>query len=91
LRGALAGIMAAVVGVVMNLAIWFSLHTLFGVVNVRRFGALVLQIPDPGSLDLAAAAIAVGAAVATLRFHVGMLRLIASCAALGVAWRLRAG
>ena len=46
LRGALAGIMAAVVGVVLNLAIWFSLHTLFGVVNEQRLGALVLQVPD---------------------------------------------
>ncbi len=88
LRGALAGIMAAVVGVVLNLAIWFSLHTLFGVVEVRRLGALVLQVPDGATLDRAAAAIAVGAAVATLRFRAGMLRLIAVCAALGVAWRL---
>jgi chromate transporter len=88
LRGALAGIMAAVVGVVLNLAIWFSLHTLFGVVEKRQLGALVLQVPDWGTLDWAAAAIAVGAAVATLRFHVGMLGLIGVCAALGVAWRM---
>jgi chromate transporter len=88
LRGALAGIMAAVVGVVLNLAIWFSLHTLFGVVSERHLGALVLHVPDWATLDAAAATIAVGAGVATLRFHVGMLRLIASCAALGVAWRL---
>ncbi len=88
LRGALAGIMAAVVGVVLNLAIWFSLHTLFAVVSERHVGALVLHVPDWATLDAAAAAIAVGAGVATLRFHVGMLRLIASCAALGVAWRL---
>jgi chromate transporter len=88
LRGALSGIMAAVVGVVLNLAIWFSLHTLFGVVNEHHVGALVLQLPDLATLDLAAAAIALGAAVATLRFHVGMLRLIGVCAALGVAWRV---
>jgi chromate transporter len=88
LRGALAGIMAAVVGVVLNLAIWFSLHTLFGVVEKRQLGALVLQVPDWATLDRAAAAIAVGAAVATLIYHAGMLRLIAVCAALGVAWRL---
>jgi len=88
LRGALSGIMSAVVGVVLNLAIWFSLHTLFGVVNEHRLGALVLQVPDLATLDAAAAAIAVGAAVATLRFHAGMLPLIASCAALGVAWRV---
>jgi chromate transporter len=88
LRGALAGIMAAVVGVILNLAVWFSLHTLFGVVNEWRFGALVVEAPDWRTLDLAAAAIAVGAAFATLRFHVGMLRLIAICATLGVAWRV---
>ncbi len=90
LRGALAGIMAAVVGVVLNLAVWFSLHTLFGVVRERRLGALLLQVPDVATLDVAAAVIAVGAAVATLRFHVGMLKLIAVCAALGVAWRMLA-
>ena len=88
LRGALAGITAAVVGVILNLTIWFSLHTLFGSVGERRFGPLVLQVPAWGTLDLAAAAIALGAAVATLRFHVGMLKLIAACAALGAAWRL---
>ena len=88
LRGALAGIMAAVVGVVLNLAVWFSLHTLFGVVNEHRIGALVLQSPDLSTLDAAAAAIAIGAAVATLYYHVAMLRLIAVCAALGVAWRM---
>jgi len=87
LRGALAGIMAAVVGVVLNLAIWFSLHTLFGVVNERRPGVIVLHVPELATLDVAAAAIAVGAAVATLRYHAPMLRLIGACAALGVAWR----
>jgi chromate transporter len=88
LRGALAGIMAAVVGVILNLAVWFSLHTLFGVVNEWRSGPLVVQAPDWRTLDLAAAAIAIGAAFATLRFHAGMLRLIAICAALGVLWRV---
>jgi chromate transporter len=89
LRGALAGITAAVVGVVLNLAIWFSLHTLFATVNEERAGPFVLQLPAWATLDVAAAAIAAGAAVATLRFHVGMLPLIGVCAALGVLWRLR--
>jgi chromate transporter len=88
LRGALAGITAAVVGVILNLAIWFSLHTLFAGVRREHLGPLVLQIPAWETLDVAAAAIAVGAAVATLRFHMGMLRLIGGCAAIGVAWRL---
>jgi chromate transporter len=91
LRGALAGITAAVVGVVLNLAIWFSLHTLFGVVDERRLGPLVLQVPAWSTFDAAAAAITALAALATLRFHVGMLRLIAACAALGVVWRAAGG
>ncbi len=83
-----SGITAAVVGVILNLALWFSLHTLFASVQTRRMGALVLQVPVWETLDVVAAAIALGAAVATLRFHVGMLRLIGTCAALGVLWRL---
>ncbi len=88
LRGALAGITAAVVGVVLNLAIWFSLHTIFATVGEKRLGPLVLQVPVWATLDVAAAAIALGAAVATLYFHVSILRLIAGCAVIGVAWRL---
>jgi chromate transporter len=88
LRGALAGIMAAVVGVILNLAIWFSLHTLFASVGEKRWGPFVLQVPDWTGLDPTAAAIAVCAGVATLRFHVGMLRLIGACAAVGMFWRL---
>jgi chromate transporter len=91
LRGALAGITAAVVGVILNLAIWFSLYTLFTSVREEHLGPFVLQVPAWATLDAAAAAIAVGAAVATLRFHVGMLRLIGACAALGVVWRLGTG
>jgi len=91
LRGALAAITASVVGVVSNLAIWFSLHTLFASVNEERWGPLLLQIPAWPTLDPAAAAIALAAAIATLRFHVGMLPLIGTCAAAGVVWRLLAG
>ena len=91
LRGALAGITAAVVGVILNLAIWFSLHTLFATVREERLGPLVLQLPEWATLDAAALAIASGAAWATLRLHVGMLPLLAGCAALGVAWRLLVG
>jgi chromate transporter len=91
LRAALAGILAAVVGVILNLAVWFSLHTLFATVAERRFGPLVLHAPEWATLDPAAAAIAAFAALAALRWHVGMLPLIGACAAAGVAWRLGAG
>jgi chromate transporter len=88
LRGALAGITAAVVGVILNLTIWFSLHTLFAVVHERPIGPLHLHVPEWGSLDLAAAAIAAGAVVATFAFHVRLLPLLGACAAAGLAWRL---
>jgi chromate transporter len=90
LRGALAGIMAAVVGVILNLAAWFSLHTLFATVHERRVGALVLQVPEWATLDWAAAAIAAGAVFATLRLGVGMFTLLGACAALGIGWQLGA-
>ena len=81
----------AVVGVILNLAIWFSLHTLFGVIDERYFGWLRLHVPAWASLDPAAAAIAAGAVVATFVFHVRMLPQLAGCAALGIAWRLLVG
>ena len=90
LRGALAGITAAVVGVILNLTLWFSLHTLFAHVEPRSIGPLTLELPMWASLDPAAAAIAVGALVATFAFHARMLPLLAGSAVAGLAWRLLA-
>ncbi|HXK24547.1 MAG TPA: chromate efflux transporter [Myxococcota bacterium] len=88
LRGALTGITAAVVGVIFNLTVWFSLHTLFARVEQHGLGPLSLELPVWASLDPAAAAIAAGALVATFAFHVRMLPLLAGSAAAGLAWRL---
>jgi chromate transporter len=88
LRGALVGITAAVVGVVLNLAVWFSLHVLFARVDVLRVGPLVLQAPEWSTLSPAALAIALAAALATLRYHVSMFALLAASAAAGLAWKL---
>jgi chromate transporter len=90
LRGALTGITAAVVGVILNLTLWFSLHTLFATVRLRSLGILRLELPVWSSLDPAAAAIAAGALVATFAFHARMLSLLAGCAGVGLAWRLLA-
>jgi chromate transporter len=86
LSAALGAITAAVVGVVLNLAVWFALHVLFAEVHeVRAFG-LSLDVPDPGSLDLPALVFTVGALLAVFRFKVGMIPTLAACAALGVAY-----
>ena len=85
LRGALTGITAAVVGVILNLAVWFSLHVLFAGVGELRAGPLHIPAPDWSSLSPAALAIAIAAAIATLRFHVSMFVLLAASAAAGLA------
>ena len=87
LTGALAAITAAVVGVILNLALWFALHYLFGAVTERRYGPLRLDLPEWSSLDPTAALLAAAALVAVLRFRAGMVAVIIGCAIAGMAVR----
>jgi len=86
LSSALTGITAAVVGVIFNLAVWFSLHTLFGRVAEVHQGPLRLLIPDVRTLDPAALVIAAGAFLALFRWKLGMLKTLAASAAAGSVW-----
>jgi chromate transporter len=90
LSAALAAITAAVVGVVLNLAVWFALHTLFTELSVKSAGPLQVLLPEVRTVIWSALALSILAAVATLRFHVGMLKVLAGCAAGGllVQWVL---
>jgi chromate transporter len=85
LAAALAGVTAAVVGVIANLALWFSLHVLFGEVGEAALGPLAVPVPDPASFDPAAAVIAVAAGVALLRYHVNMIAVLGLAALAGAA------
>lgn len=76
LNAALTGIMAAVVGVVLNLAIWFGLHTLFGSVGVALIGPFQLSQPDLATIDWPAAAIALAALTAIQWKRVGLFTLL---------------
>jgi chromate transporter len=87
LSGALAAITAAVVGVILNLSVWFGLHVLFAKVN-RMDGPFKPWLPDWQTLHLAALAITIIAAFALLRLHLGIPKTLALCAALGVFWKL---
>ena len=82
LAGALSAITAAVVGVILNLSIWFAIHTVFRETTpVRSFG-LSFEMPVLSSVDPYALTLAVAAAVAIFRFNVGMLIVLAgSCCA----------
>jgi chromate transporter len=84
LQGALSAITAAVVGVILNLALWFGLHVLFASLGEWSTGPLRLLVPDLSSLDPAAAVIAVIAALALLRYHLGIPKTLALCAGLGL-------
>ncbi len=88
LQASLAAITAAIVGVVLNLAVWFSLHVLFADVAELRIGPLRVLVPDWGTVDWVAAALAVSAAVAMLRYRIGMVATLAAAAACGLVYHL---
>jgi chromate transporter len=91
LSAALSAITASVVGVVLNLSIWFAIHVLFGeVADLRILGA---HVPAPvwSSFDLAAAVLAAGAMFAVFRLNLGVIQTLLGCAALGAAYALLSG
>ena len=88
LAGALSAITAAVVGVILNLSIWFALHTLFReTVPVHAF-PLNFDRPVLTSVDVPALVLSIAAATAIFRFKLGMLTVLAGSCAAGVALRL---
>ncbi|MCA1466981.1 chromate efflux transporter [Bradyrhizobium sp. IC3195] len=88
LAGALSAITAAVVGVILNLSIWFALHILFReTVPVHAF-PLNFDMPVLRSVDVPALVLAIAAATAIFRFKLGMLTVLAGSCAAGVALRM---
>ncbi len=88
LTAALAGITAAAVGVIANLALWFALHVLFGDFVEQMFGPLHIPQIVWSQFDLRAALIAFVAGVALLRYHFNLLWVIGGAALAGMALSL---
>jgi len=84
LRGALTAITAAVVGVILNLSIWFALHVFFSKVSMQEYGPLVLWWPQFDSLDWRVLLLSLMCAVLLLRLHWGISRVLSLAAAGGV-------
>ncbi len=84
LSAALGTITAAVVGVILNLAIWFALHVLFRKVGVFEGAGMRFAAPDFASIDLISAALTAAALLAVFRFKIGMMALLGVAAALGL-------
>jgi chromate transporter len=88
LAGALTAITAAIAGVILNLAVWFALHTLFHEVARVDVAGLRLQIPVLSSLDAAALALTLAAAFLIFRAKAGAIKTLAACALAGMALHL---
>lgn len=86
LTTALSAITAAVVGVILNLAVWFSVQTIFAQVHEQNYGALRLLVPAWGTIDWASLLIAVGAFIALFRFKWGMITTLAASAGMGLVY-----
>jgi chromate transporter len=86
LTAALSGITAAVVGVILNLALWFSIHVLFAEVGEVRTAGMRLLVPEWATLDGAAFLITAGSFVALFALRWGMIRTLLLAAAAGLAY-----
>jgi chromate transporter len=88
LAGALSAITAAVVGVILNLAVWFALHTIFAEVRPFAAGPIRFDVPVLSSLNPWAFILSLAALVAVFRLRVGMISTLAACAAVGTVLHL---
>jgi chromate transporter len=91
LSAALSVITAAVVGVILNLAVWFALHALFGELRAVRFLGMSLEVPLWQTVKLPALILTSAALLAVFRFKIGVLKVLAACAAAGSVYYLSVG
>jgi chromate transporter len=91
LSAALATITAAVVGVILNLAIWFALHVLFGELHEVHWIGMTLDVPMLSSINIPSLVLTLAALVAVFRFKVGMIPVLAACSILGLLYGVATG
>jgi chromate transporter len=84
LNSALSAITAAVVGVILNLAIWFAIHTIFRKTVPVRLYPFAFDAPDVASVDGWALILSVAAAIAIFRLKLGMIQVLAGSCLAGV-------
>jgi chromate transporter len=83
LNAGMAAITAAVVGVILNLAVWFALHTIFRA-TLQVAGPLWrFEVPVAASLDPVSVVLAAAAMLAVFRFGAGTLVVLLGCALAG--------
>lgn len=88
LSGALKGVTAAVVGVILNLSVWFGLHVFFAKVDPIAAGPLTFWLPELGTIDWLSVVLATIAALVLLRWHLGLAWTLTMAGGLSLAWHL---
>lgn len=84
LKGALAAVTAAVVGVIANLSLWFALHLFFARVEDARWGFVSLPLPDIATVQWDAVFLSILAALLLFRFRFGIISMLGICAGAGL-------
>jgi chromate transporter len=85
LTAALTAITAAVVGVILNLAVWFGLHVVFEDLRTITSFGLDLDVPVWSTLNVAAAGLVIAAMIAVFHFRLGTVTVLAASAVTGIA------
>jgi chromate transporter len=91
LGGAMSAITAAVVGVIINLAVWFGLHVLFSQLQTVAVGPFSVDAPVPASIVVPSLVLTTFAALAIFRLKWSVITTLAVSAVLGIAWKLATG
>ena len=92
LNAALSCVTAAVVGVILNLSIWFAVHTLFGTVNRIEAGPMQLDVPEWASVEPGAVLLSLAAFIGLTRYKLSMVWVLLGCVIVGAAyWWMRYG
>ncbi|CAD0185713.1 putative chromate transport protein [Ruegeria sp. THAF57] len=86
LSAALHGITAAVVGVILNLSVWFGLNVLFGEISQKQLGIASVPWPDHSSLNPSAVVLTMLAGVLIFKLKFGMGLTLAVMAAAGIGF-----
>lgn len=91
LSAALATITAAVVGVVLNLAVWFALHVLFAELIERHWLGMKVEVPVLSSANIPSMILAAAALIAVFRFKANMIAVLGACSAAGFIYYFATG
>ena len=84
ISGALEAVTAAVVGVILNLAVWFAVNALFRDVPKESWGPVSVHLPDPASIDIGAVGLALLAGLAMFVLRLGLMPTLGVSAAAGL-------